>query len=234
MIDLHSHVLPGIDDGSRDLQMTRQMLEEMARQGVQTVVATPHFYATSDKPEAFFRRRATALEKVSELQGDLPGIIPGAEVAYFDGMSRSDVLSQLQLGTSSLVLVEMPFCRWTKRMIREVCEINLETGLTPVLAHVNRYCSQGQLLKFQEQLLDEGVLFQCNAEAFINPFSRSWALKQVRQRNIHFLGSDAHNMTARPPKLQQAAQIIQKKLGAETLDRLTLFTAARLYNKPLK
>ena len=233
MIDLHSHVLPGVDDGSRDLQMTRQMLDEMARQGVRTVVATPHFYATSDKPETFLRRRATALEQVAQLQGGFPKIIPGAEVAYFDGMSHSDVLPRLQLGTSSLVLVEMPFCRWTKRMIREVCEINLETGLTPVLAHVDRYCRQGQFLSFQEQLRDEGVLFQCNAEAFINPFSRSWALKQLRQRNIHFLGSDAHNMTSRPPKLQKAAQLIQKKLGTETLDRLTLFAAARLYNKPL-
>lgn len=231
MIDLHSHILPGVDDGSRDLEMTQQMLEEMARQGVRTVVATPHFYATSDKPESFFRRRAAALEQVAQLQGALPEILSGAEVAYFDGMSRSEILPQLKLGASSLVLVEMPFCRWTKRMIREVCEINLETGLTPVLAHVNRYRQAGQFPDFQEQLRDEGVLFQCNAEAFLSPFIRGWALKQLKQRNIHFLGSDAHNMTARPPKLQKAAQIIQKKLGAETLDRLTVFTAACLYNK---
>lgn len=233
MIDLHSHVLPGVDDGSRNLSMTRQMLEEMTRQGIRTVVATPHFYATSDKPESFFRRRAAALEQVATLQGDFPEIIPGAEVAYFDGMSHSEILPQLQLGASSLLLVEMPFCRWTQRMIRELCEINMETGLTPVLAHINRYCRQGQLLRFQEQLLDEGILFQCNAEAFLHPFTRGWALKQLEQRKIHFLGSDAHNLTARPPKLQQAAQFIQKKLGAETLDRLTIFTATYLYNKTI-
>ena len=231
MIDLHSHVLPGVDDGSRDLQMTRQMLEEMARQGIETVVATPHFYALSDTPEAFLQRRAAALEQVASLQGDFPEILPGAEVAYFDSMSRSGVLDQFRLGNSSLVLIEMPFCQWTKRMIREMSEMRLLTGLTPVLAHVDRYCRKGQFLSFQEQLQESGVLFQCNAGAFLKFFSRRWALQQLKAGSIHFLGSDAHNLTTRPPKLQEAAQIIQKKLGAETLDSLTAFAAARLHDK---
>lgn len=118
-------------------------------------------------------------------------------------------------------------------MIREVCDLQMQSGLTPVLAHVNRYCRRGQLLDFEGQLLDAGVLFQCNAEAFLKPFAHRWALKQLREGNIHFLGSDTHNMTTRPPKLQQAAQVIEKKLGTETLDRLTVFAAARLYCKML-
>lgn len=228
MIDLHSHILPGIDDGSQDLDMTRRMLEEMSRQGVHAVAATPHFYASEDVPEAFLQRRAAALEQVSTLQGDHPQLIPGAEVAYFDGMGRSGILEQLQLGDSGLLLVEMPFCPWTQRMIQEICDLQLQTGLTPVLAHVNRYRRQDQLPRYMDLLLQNGILFQCNAEVFLSPLSRGWALKLLDAGCIHFLGSDAHNLTTRPPKLQQAAQVIARKLGAATLDGLTAFTADML------
>jgi len=228
VIDLHSHILPGVDDGSKDLGMTRQMLEELTRQGVQTVVATPHFYATSDRPETFLQRRAAALEQVATLQGNYPQILPGAEVAYFEGMTQSGVLEQFQLGTSSLLLVEMPFCPWSKRMVHEICALQEETGLTPVLAHVDRYLTRKQFLRFEKELLEAGVLCQCNAEAFLNIFTRKWALQQLSAGKIHFLGSDAHNMTTRPPKLQQAAQVIEKKLDTETLKKLTACNAAQL------
>lgn len=223
MVDLHSHILPGVDDGSRDLEMTRQLLTALSRQGVRTVAATPHFYAAKDTPEAFLQRRQTALEQVSALRGDYPQIIPGAEVAYFDGMAHSGMLEHLQLGASGLLLVEMPFCPWTQRMIREVCDLTLQTGLTPVLAHVNRYRGQNQLPRYMDQLLENGILFQCNAEAFLSLFTRGWALKLLDKGCIHFLGSDAHNLTARPPRLEQAAQVITQKLGADTLDGLTIF-----------
>lgn len=228
MIDLHSHILPGIDDGSQNPEMTRRLLEEMTRQGVKTVVATPHFYAACDNPEAFLQRREDAMRQVAALQGKFPRIIPGAEVAYFDGMGNSDQLAQLQIGTSGLLLVEMPFCPWTERMILQITELQLQLGLIPVLAHVNRYRRKDQLLRHMDKLLDSGVLFQCNAEAFLSPFFRRWALKLLAAGKIHFLGSDTHNLTTRPPKLQQAARIITKKLGADALAGLTAFTADML------
>lgn len=208
--------------------MTRRLLEELTRQGVHTVVATPHFYASEDKPEAFLQRREEALQQVSTLQGDHPRIIPGAEVAYFDGMENSDLLQQLQIGTSGLLLVEMPFCPWTERIIQQICNLQLHLGLTPVLAHVNRYRRRDQLPRHMEKLLGSGILFQCNTEAFLSPVSRGWALKQLAAGRIHFLGSDTHNLTTRPPKLQQAARVIIKKLGADSLAELTAFTADML------
>ena len=225
MIDLHSHILPGIDDGSPNLETTRAMLLEMAAQGVQVVVATPHFYAFADRPDGFLERRSAALEKTAQLKEVNMTVLPGAEVAYFDGISHSELLPQLQLGSSGHVLIEMPFCPWTQRMIQEVCDVQPHTGLIPVLAHVNRYCRRNQLLGCIDMLLDSGVLFQCNAEAFLSPFSRRWALQQVKAGNIHFLGSDAHNLTIRAPKLKQAGAVIEKKLGKEVLENITAFSA---------
>ena len=75
MIDLHSHILPEMDDGSKDAEMSHKMLDEMAAQGVKTVAATPHFYATRDLPEAFLERRAKAVERLGELRPDAPRVI---------------------------------------------------------------------------------------------------------------------------------------------------------------
>lgn len=226
MFDLHSHILPGIDDGSRDLTMTKAMLEQMHHQGVFAVAATPHFYANRDLPEAFLRRRDAAVEQVACLQGALPKIIVGAEVAYFDGISRSGILHKLQLGDSGLVLIEMPFCPWSGRMLREICQLRAETGLTPVLAHIDRY--HRQLRDCMPTLLDSGVLFQCNADAFLSVMQRCWALRLLKQGYIHFLGTDAHNLTSRPPRLAEAYRVIYNRLGQDALDLLNLSAKKRL------
>ncbi len=227
MIDLHSHILPGVDDGSESLEMSHAMLDLLQQQGVDTVVATPHFYARKDTPEDFLRRRA---EAAAQLQSDvnMPRILLGAEVAYFDGMSNSEALEKLRLGDTDLLLVEMPFGTWTQRMVREICQLTLQAGLIPVLAHVERYRKRDQLPKYQRQLLEQGVLLQCNAEAFVDRSTRRWALGQLKQGNIHFLGSDSHNLTARPPKMDQAAQIISKKLGSGVLGAITAFSKEML------
>lgn len=227
MIDLHSHILPGVDDGSQSLEMSYAMLALLQQQGVELVVATPHFYAMKDTPENFLRRRAEAAAQLENGE-NMPAILLGAEVAYFDGMSNSDAMEKLRLGDTDLLLVEMPFGTWTGRMIKEICLLPLQTGLRPVLAHVERYRKRDQLPKFKRQLLEQGVLLQCNAEAFVDRSTRRWALGQLKQGHIHFLGSDAHNLTERPPKLDQAAQIITKKLGSDTLDALTAFSKEML------
>lgn len=229
MIDLHSHILPEMDDGSKTTEMSLQMLDRMAQQQVETVAATPHFYASRDLPETFLERRARAAELLGQRKPEHPRVLLGAEVAYFDGMGRSGaVLEQLRLGDSKLLLVEMPFVPWSDRMVREVCDLPLQTGLTPVLAHVDRYRRRDQLAGHMERLLDCGVLLQCNAEAFLHFGSRGWALKLVREGLIHFLGSDTHNLTTRQPNLGDAARVIEKKLGGETLEDLMAFSRQQL------
>lgn len=227
MIDLHSHILPGIDDGSQSVEMSHAMLELLQQQRVHTVVATPHFYAMKDTPDNFLRRRAQAAAQLQAGE-NMPQILLGAEVAYFDGMSNSEALEKLRLGDTDLLLVEMPFGTWTGRMVKEICQLPLQTGLRPVLAHVERYRKRDQLPKYRRQLLEQGILLQCNAEAFVDLSTRRWALGQMKQGNVHFLGSDAHNLTARPPKMDQATQIISKRLGSSVLEELTAFSKEML------
>lgn len=215
MIDFHSHILPSVDDGSKSLEMTRQMLEASFRQGVKHIVATPHFYATNTTVEAFLQRRDAGWDSLREQTE--PRVHLGAEVAYFPNMSRSDAMQQLQIDQTGLLLVEMPFEQWTDRVIADVCALQDRQGLTPVLAHVERYRHRTMFPRYKDQLRAAGVLFQCNGEAFLCSRTKGWALRQAKRGYVHFLGSDSHNMTTRCPNLGQAAEVLEKKLGTNWL-----------------
>ncbi len=223
MIDLHSHILPGMDDGSTDVAMSAVMLDMLAEQGVTTVVATPHFYADKHNPEEFLQCRAEAMAQLPETAMQ---VLVGAEVAYFDGMSRSAALPALCIGDTKLVLVEMPFGQWTERMVQEICEIPAQQGLQPVLAHVDRYRSQFN--RFYKRLAEQGVLFQFNADVFKDWSSRLWALGMFDRGFIHFLGSDCHNLTTRAPKIGDAVHMLAKKRGAEAVVVLSEFSESVL------
>ncbi len=221
MLDLHSHILPQMDDGSDSVETSQKMLETLSQQGVTVVAATPHFYAVKDNPADFLRRRGESMAQLAEYAERFPRILLGAEVAYFDGMSRCADLKQMELGNTGLLLVEMPFSDWTIRMVEEVFRIPIELGLTPVLAHVERYRGRKQLLKFLPELASQNVSMQCNAEAFLSGTTRRFALSMVKNGYIHFLGTDSHNLTTRAPRYAEAVQVITKKLGKEICEELT-------------
>lgn len=220
MIDIHTHILPKLDDGSDSPEQTNEILDLMYRQGITTVGATSHFYASHETPAEFLARREKAVARMIPSENPQPKILLGAEVAYFSGIGICDELIPLQLGNTKLLLVEMPFADWTERMIKEICDMPQNLGLIPVLAHVNRYRGKRQFTKYREKLAKSGVLFQCNGEIFLERFKRNWALKQLKEGYIHFLGSDCHNTGSRPSNLDAAAQVITKRLGAKVLQEL--------------
>lgn len=220
MIDLHSHILPKMDDGSQSAEETEALIEMLCTQGVTELAATAHFYADKESPEDFLRRREEAFRLIKP--DDRIHLHLGAEVAYFPGLQNCEALIPLQIGSTGLLLVEMPFRSWTNRMVEDVCAIRTHLGLTPVLAHINRYRTHSQFPKYRDYLADNDVLFQCNAEAFQRGLSCQWALKQLRQGFVHFLGSDCHNLTTRAPKLSLATDAISKKLGSEALAQFHL------------
>ena len=218
LIDFHSHILPGIDDGSQSVSESLAMLQAEAQQGVTHVVATPHFYAQSDSPRRFLSRRAAAMDELqSAVRGfeDLPQICLGAEVHYFAGMSESEVLSDLTIGGSKYVLVEMPPAPWSDSMYRELEWLYREQGLVPVLAHIDRYMGRFFGGRLMQQLAKLPVLVQANANFLISRSTQKQALKMLSSGQIHVLGSDCHNMTSRPPVLEHAARVILQKMGPE-------------------
>jgi len=210
MTDIHCHVLPHMDDGSRSAEESLAMLEALAAQGVDCVVATPHFYADENSPEEFLARRAASAAILAESwRPGLPTLELGAEVGYFEGVSRCKEIDSLKIGDSGSLLLEMPYCRWSRRMLQEIRDLQTSRA-TVVLAHIERYLGW-QDPKTWDALLEWGVLNQCNASFFLRWRTRCKAIRMLREGRIHLLGSDSHNMDARPPRLGEAWAVLGQR-----------------------
>lgn len=222
-VDFHSHILPGVDDGSRSVEESLEMLRAEAAQGIGTVVATPHFYAQHDAPERFLNRRAAAWEKLRaamEEEPELPAVILGAEVYYFPGISHSEALSRLVIGQTGYLLLEMPSAPWTQNMYQEMENIYTKHGITPVIAHIDRYISPLRHRQILERLENLPVLVQANSAFFLRPTTAPLALRMLKEKRIHLLGSDCHNTGARKPELGRAVEKIEKHMGASAMEQI--------------
>ena len=220
MTDFHMHVLPGMDDGSKDTRTSLAMLARSADYGVDTVVATSHFYAEDNSISRFLARRQAAYDRLVEAMGDrdgLPSLRLGAEVCYFSGVSTVEDLDRLCVQGTDLLLLEMPFVPWTDRMLREVETIQ-RSGLQVAAAHIERYLDI-QPRRAMEAFLDLDTFIQCNGEFFLSRWTVRRALRMFKQGQIHFLGSDAHNLSSRAPNLGDAVKLIEKKFGRGDVNR---------------
>ena len=223
LVDFHTHVLPGIDDGSASLEESIAMLQLQAAQGVTHVVATPHFYPKADSPEQFLQRRADAYAQLADARSqhpELPEIILGAEVAYFRGIGNCEALCDLQIGNTGFVLIEMPYGLWTDYMYRELEDISHKQGLTPIIAHVDRYLGWVDTIGIPRRLSQLPVFVQASSHYFLHPRTRGKALRMLKKGQIQLLGSDCHNLTDRVPNLGDALSQIQKKLGEPAMEYL--------------
>lgn len=223
IIDFHSHILPGIDDGSADVAQSIEMLRLEAEQGITHVVATPHFYARHNTPEAFLRSREEAEAALrAEMAGcsGLPQLSIGAEVSFFRGMSDSEMLEQLAIRGTRYILVEMPLPPWTDIHYRELEAIWSKRRLTPIIAHIDRYIGPFRTRGIPERLMELPVLVQANGDFFLDGGTASMALRMLRRGQIHLLGSDCHSTRSRKPNLGDAVQRIARKLGQEPLEQI--------------
>lgn len=218
MIDFHAHILPKMDDGSKSAEESIAMLKIQAEQGIRCVVATPHFYAEHETPQDFLHRRKHSYQSLQQeierqgLQEQLPQIRLGAEVRYFEGISRSSAVHDLKIEKTDLLLLEMPFVSWSQRMIQEVKAAQQQLDLTILLAHVERY-RRTQGFFFHKKLEEMGALIQSNAEFFLNKQTRKKAMHLFEEGKINLLGSDCHNCTVRPPNLGKAIQLLTEQFG---------------------
>lgn len=219
-IDLHSHILPQLDDGSDSVEMSLAMLYQMAEQGVDVVCATSHYYAKYSSIPAFCERRAEALERLSSvLTAELPRVLPAAEVAYFPHMEEQDLMPLCIQGTRTLML-EMPFADWTDLQVEAVETLALDCGYQVVLVHPERFCFSGSNRSQLRRLAQLPIGLQVNAGSLIRWQTRRLALDLLQLAQMPLLGSDCHNLTSRPPNLKEGRAVIRRKLGEDFLNQM--------------
>jgi protein-tyrosine phosphatase len=223
MIDLHTHILPGIDDGSRDVGESAKLIEAEKGDGVTTIVATPHFYAQRISVSRFLERRQGAfdsLKKAEEEKNGIPCILQGAEVYYFPGIGRADQIPMLTIEGTKTLLLEMPFSQWNDEVCRDVEDLIQKQGLRIVLAHTERYVRFQKDKKCWNRIMDMDVLIQLNAESILRKNTlfgpdkgKRFCLDYIRDHDDFLLGSDCHNLTDRKPNLREARDAIRALYG---------------------
>lgn len=222
LCDIHGHFLPGMDDGCKTPEEALQVLKASYAQGVRRMFATPHYYPVETVSD-FLERRQASCSRLAELaweHPDIPRICLGAEVAYRPGIGYLEDLHKLCIGSSRYLLLELPFARWNRELVRDVRNMCAVVGITPILAHIERYLDNGQS-DILEQLLELDVLVQMNA-GYLLRFSTARKGRQLLKNGmVHLLGSDCHNMTSRPPRMGDAAEYLQKKGMADILSQIS-------------
>lgn len=236
IIDIHTHIIPKADDGSRYLGETRYMLKEAYAQGVRGVVATPHYIRGHNKMSA--GQILDTLNKVkkaaSEIASDLT-IYSGEELFYQDEIVEALQSGRaLTLGDTRYVLIEFSTSVSYKDVYKAVRHLTL-VGYIPVLAHIERY-SCLRKIGCIEELIQAGAYMQMNYSSLTglsHPVDRLWCRKAVKEGKIHLLGTDMHRLDYRPPELKKAAEWLQKDCGREMFERLTYHQPKKLLNGEL-
>jgi len=225
MVDLHTHILCGMDDGAKDVQTSLQMLEVQRKQGVDTVVLTPHFYRDREHVSHFLRRRQEAWERLrSHLTEAHPGIILGAEVAWVPNLADCEQLDRLCIGRTKHMLLELPYTPWHSSLTNQLYDLMSRTGITPVLAHLERYWKIQPRAQVEE-ILSLDLPVQISASALLDFFTRGKSLR-ILQSHGHVLASDCHDLTRRKPDLAEGMAVVVRKssrIMAKELDNNARF-----------
>lgn len=217
MIDMHSHILPNMDDGCKDIDETLAVIKTMIKNGIHTICATPHYYREDESIDEFLLRRQQRAEELKSAlrQANIHDvrIILGAETKFFPGMSNK-ALYKLCYESSRYMLVEMPFRKWERDDLHELYRISATQNITPVLAHVERYTRFGNKVS---RLTELNYPIQLNAEAVTMFKYKRKSMYLLNRRSGLVLGSDCHDRLIRAPNLHKAESVIEKRFGKSKL-----------------
>ncbi len=218
MIDIHCHILPGIDDGPEDLEESVELARMAVEEGIYACAATPHFYVGLYTPD-----QATIREKVLQLNAALEArniafrVFPGMEVALTpEVIAHFDDGELLGLNHTSTFLVE-PSRHSTPDTIHKACHHLLLRGAIPILAHPERNLLLQRDPSFLLDLVRSGLLLQINATS-LDPLQprKVWdcARYLLEHRAVHCIATDAHSVDHRPPRLREAVEMAERLLGS--------------------
>ena len=224
MIDIHSHIVFDVDDGPKDKAESIALLKEAYAQGVRTIVSTSHrrkgMFETPE--EDILRNFKVVKELAKEVAPDLT-ILYGAEIYY-----SSDALNKLenqqipQLNGTRYALIEFSM-NTPYREIHNALTNVLMLGITPVIAHIERYDALENNEKRVKELINMGCYTQVNSSSILKPklFGDTYKFMKKRARYflerdlVHIVASDMHNLDSRPPYMKEAYEIVSKKYGLD-------------------
>ena len=237
MIDIHSHIVFDVDDGPQSRGESKVLLEEAYAQGVRTIVSTSHrrkgmFETPEDKIAANFRE---VKQLAQEIGPDLT-ILYGAEI-YFSGDALEKLEKDLipRLNGTRYALIEFSM-NTPYRDIHSALSKILLLGITPVIAHIERYHALENDEKRVKELINMGCYTQINSSSVLKPklfgdahkFMKKRAAYFLEKNLVHVVASDMHNLDGRPPYMKEAYEIVSKKYGQDKARELFILNPEKV------
>ena len=233
--DIHNHILPGIDDGAKNMEETIKLLTMEYEDGVRNIIFTPH-YVKSSQPEkneerserikkAFLKVEAECKDKVPDMKFYL-----GNELYYRDGILKElDEKRANTMAGSRYVLTEFSV-NVSYEELKKAMQSYLFNGYLPILAHMERYRCLYENYDRMKELKNMGCFLQMNTENFLEGFfsaNKRFCTKAIKEGYIDFLGTDSHDCTKRKPTMLLAVKYLEKKVEGHILQKI-------LYENPLE
>ena len=219
--DFHTHILPGIDDGSASVEESLQLLNMLKEQGVRRVLFTPHFYPQRTSIEEFLSAREASLQKLTS-HPDFPQdmeYITAAEVYYNHALLNytQEELQKLFIPNTNFLLLEFPLKeKITPAVCQRVIQLIYNYDCTPILAHIERYLSFISNYDL-EDLLEQGCRLQINLNSWedLSFFKKRRLFRYIRGNWVDCCGTDCHDPDYRPPAFTESAKRLEQAVGSD-------------------
>lgn len=218
MIDIHTHILPGVDDGAQNLVNSVKMLEQAATDGIETIVCTPHILKKSDfDKESVYIKRLETLKKAAQESGIPIQLCLGSEIYIQPDLSFKSQMSTLN-NNGKYFLIEFPMGT-IPRFAAEMFFTLIADNKIPIIAHPERYVGFLRHPEFAYEFVNRGALLQVNAGSLRGKFGHE--VRQLTQlfmdhNLVHFIASDCHDTERRCCKLKETYQLVAEKWGEST------------------
>lgn len=217
--DIHCHILPGADDGSKSMDESIEMLKMQYADGVRAIILTPHYRKNMfETPEEVIVQKFGSLQQIAaeKLSTDLK-LYLGCELhTSMDMLELFHLRKHLTLAGSSFVLTEFSNSD-SESYVKERCYQLLSNGYHPILAHIERYACTYKNLDFVDELRQMGMRMQVNAGSITGSEGRSvkrYCRKLMKRDLLDFVGSDSHGTRKRPPEMGACAAAMEKQMGS--------------------
>lgn len=234
MVDLHAHILYGLDDGPNSLEETMAMLRIAVEEGIHTMAATPHFIHGANAYDA--HQYQVRLDEIQEkiLAESMPiTLLPGNEMMLDEWtITNYQNQSARTLADSSYALLEFPILE-IPRYSNNILDGLLKEGLTPLIAHPERYPEVQEEPGLVGRFIYRGCLMQVNSGSITGIYGKAatrTAKTLIQHHMVHLVASDCHTPGRRSPRLKEARNLVQKWMGTEVATQLFETNPAAVLN----
>ncbi len=226
LYDMHSHILPEMDDGADSVEVSVNMLKTLYNQGVRHISFTPHYYSHKESMEDFLSRREYCYNLLKPHIPEGIEVCLGAEVYVTDIIMNNESVRPVCYGNSNYILLEFPYNTTFQGSSGEfLARFMNYYGVKPILAHIERYDALINNPSLMEELAYDGVTFQTNAVSYLDRGIFRKFKKLIKRGLIHYVGSDAHNMVRNSPTTyEKSFELISKKTSPEVIDAINHFS----------